>query len=45
MSETTTSSEPAKNDVLENDGPVVEFKDVSITFDVKPVLKNISFTV
>jgi phospholipid/cholesterol/gamma-HCH transport system ATP-binding protein len=27
------------------DGPVVEFKDVTITFDVKPVLKDISFTV
>jgi phospholipid/cholesterol/gamma-HCH transport system ATP-binding protein len=25
--------------------PVVEFKDVSITFDVKPVLQNISFSV
>jgi phospholipid/cholesterol/gamma-HCH transport system ATP-binding protein len=25
--------------------PVVEFKDVSITFDVKPVLKDISFSV
>src|SRR6202035_3358247 len=25
--------------------PVVVFKDVSITFDVKPVLQNISFTV
>jgi phospholipid/cholesterol/gamma-HCH transport system ATP-binding protein len=27
------------------DGPVVEFKDVTITFDVKPVLKDISFSV
>src|ERR1700744_2972083 len=25
--------------------PVVVFKDVSITFDIKPVLQNISFTV
>jgi phospholipid/cholesterol/gamma-HCH transport system ATP-binding protein len=29
----------------DNQGPVVEFKDVSITFDVKPVLKDISFSV
>ncbi|HEV2618799.1 MAG TPA: ATP-binding cassette domain-containing protein, partial [Acidobacteriaceae bacterium] len=43
MSEATTKA--AKDDVLENDGPVVEFKDVTITFDVKPVLKDISFTV
>jgi phospholipid/cholesterol/gamma-HCH transport system ATP-binding protein len=28
-----------------DDGPVVEFKNVSITFDVNPVLKDISFTV
>lgn len=26
-------------------GPVVEFKDVTISFDVKPVLENISFSV
>ena len=26
-------------------GPIVEFKNVTITFDVKPVLENISFTV
>lgn len=26
-------------------GPIVEFNDVAITFDVKPVLENISFTV
>ena len=26
-------------------GPVVSFEDVSIAFDGKPVLKNISFTV
>jgi phospholipid/cholesterol/gamma-HCH transport system ATP-binding protein len=26
-------------------GPIVEFKDVTITFDVKPVLENISFAV
>jgi phospholipid/cholesterol/gamma-HCH transport system ATP-binding protein len=45
MTEATTSADAAKDDVLKNDGPVVEFKDVTITFDVKPVLKDISFTV
>jgi phospholipid/cholesterol/gamma-HCH transport system ATP-binding protein len=32
-------------DVKGESGPIVEFKDVSITFDVKPVLENISFEV
>ncbi len=44
MSETNPSSDAAAID-LPDKGPVVEFKDVSITFDVKPVLQNISFTV
>jgi phospholipid/cholesterol/gamma-HCH transport system ATP-binding protein len=36
----------ASQTTLEQPGqPVVEFKDVSITFDVKPVLQGISFTV
>ena len=45
MTEATVNSDAAKDDVLQNDGPVVEFKDVTISFDVKPVLKNISFSV
>jgi phospholipid/cholesterol/gamma-HCH transport system ATP-binding protein len=45
MSEEATSGEAVKDDVPVNDGPVVEFKDVTITFDVKPVLKDISFAV
>jgi len=44
MSETNQSSDATAID-LPDKGPVVEFKDVSITFDVKPVLQNISFTV
>jgi phospholipid/cholesterol/gamma-HCH transport system ATP-binding protein len=44
MSE-TTSANTANDDVLKNDGPVVEFKDVTISFDVKPLLKDISFSV
>ena len=32
-------------DLKGESGPIVEFKDVTITFDVKPVLENISFTV
>jgi phospholipid/cholesterol/gamma-HCH transport system ATP-binding protein len=32
-------------DLKGESGPIVEFKDVSITFDVKPVLENISFEV
>ena len=38
----STSAAPA---ALPESTPVVEFKDVSITFDVKPVLQNISFAV
>jgi phospholipid/cholesterol/gamma-HCH transport system ATP-binding protein len=45
MSEATTNPDAAKDDVVANDGPVVEFKDVTITFDVKPVLKDITFSV
>jgi phospholipid/cholesterol/gamma-HCH transport system ATP-binding protein len=45
MSEATTNPDAAKADVTAYDGPVVEFKDVTITFDVKPVLKDISFSV
>jgi phospholipid/cholesterol/gamma-HCH transport system ATP-binding protein len=44
MSEANPSSAAATID-LPDQGPVVEFKDVSITFDVKPVLQNISFSV
>src|ERR1700754_1086759 len=29
----------------ESSGPVVVFDDVSITFDIKPVLQNVSFSV
>ena len=32
-------------DLKGESGPIVEFKNVTITFDVKPVLENISFTV
>ncbi|HEX3570319.1 MAG TPA: ATP-binding cassette domain-containing protein [Acidobacteriaceae bacterium] len=32
-------------DLKGESGPIVEFKDVTITFDVKPVLENISFSV
>jgi phospholipid/cholesterol/gamma-HCH transport system ATP-binding protein len=38
----STSAAPV---ALPESTPVVEFKDVSITFDVKPVLQNISFCV
>ena len=38
----STSAAPIE---LPDNTPVVEFKDVSITFDVKPVLHNISFCV
>ena len=37
VSQTQQTSDPAE--------PVVVFEDVSITFDIKPVLQNISFTV
>jgi phospholipid/cholesterol/gamma-HCH transport system ATP-binding protein len=45
MSEAITNPGAAKDDVTAYDGPVVEFKDVTITFDVKPLLKDISFSV
>jgi len=32
-------------DLTGESGPIIEFKDVTITFDVKPVLENISFAV
>ena len=37
--------EESRPDSPESSGPVVVFRDVSITFDVKPVFENISFTV
>jgi phospholipid/cholesterol/gamma-HCH transport system ATP-binding protein len=40
LSSTTTTKEAASND-----GPIVVFEDVSIAFDLKPVLQNISFKV
>jgi phospholipid/cholesterol/gamma-HCH transport system ATP-binding protein len=45
MTEAITNPEAAKDDVAAYEGPVVEFKDVTISFDVKPVLKDISFSV
>jgi len=45
MGDATASSGAATVDSPESARPVVEFKDVSITFDVKPVLQNISFSV
>jgi phospholipid/cholesterol/gamma-HCH transport system ATP-binding protein len=45
VSGATANAEAARNGVLENDGPVVEFKDVSISSDEKQVLKGISFKV
>ena len=44
MTEAILSTSEATVDLPDNT-PVVEFKDVSITFDVKPVLHNISFSV
>jgi phospholipid/cholesterol/gamma-HCH transport system ATP-binding protein len=44
MSEAKSGSDTGALDLPEG-APVVEFKDVSITFDVKPVLQNISFCV
>jgi phospholipid/cholesterol/gamma-HCH transport system ATP-binding protein len=40
-----TIADSAKDDVTAYDGPVVEFTDVTISFDVKPVLKDISFCI
>jgi len=45
MSDTTASSAVATMETPEDTGPVVVFENVSITFDVKPVLENISFSV
>jgi phospholipid/cholesterol/gamma-HCH transport system ATP-binding protein len=53
MSEANSSPGAAPSDANQDaaheppggDGPVVEFKDVTITFDVKPVLKDITFSV
>lgn len=45
MPEAIPSPDAATIDPSDDSTPVVEFKDVSITFDVKPVLKNISFCV
>jgi phospholipid/cholesterol/gamma-HCH transport system ATP-binding protein len=42
MDQTLTADAAA---TIDRNAPVVAFKDVSITFDVKPVLKDISFTV
>jgi phospholipid/cholesterol/gamma-HCH transport system ATP-binding protein len=44
MTEAIPRTSEATIDLPDNT-PVVEFKDVSITFDVKPVLQNISFSV
>jgi phospholipid/cholesterol/gamma-HCH transport system ATP-binding protein len=41
----TESTATATFDVQSVSGPIVEFKGVSITFDVNPVLDNMSFTV
>ncbi len=40
-----SSPRPATLDQPGDNTPVVEFKDVTISFDVKPVLENISFSV
>ncbi len=40
-----TLEKPAPPATPPDSGPVVEVRDVSITFDTKPVLENISFTV
>lgn len=40
-----TSDNPAPSDGAKRTDPVVVFEGVSITFDVKPVLEDISFTV
>jgi phospholipid/cholesterol/gamma-HCH transport system ATP-binding protein len=44
MPENATSTELQQSS-QDSTGPVVVFEDVSITFDVKPVLQDISFTV
>jgi len=45
MSEATSSTSAATMEQPDGNTPVVEFRNVSITFDVKPVLKDISFVV
>ena len=46
MPEDLASNEPSRSQQADSAAePVVIFNDVSITFDVKPVLENISFTV
>ena len=45
MSEASPSTGAAVVDPSDDKTPVVEFKDVTITFDVKPVLNHISFSV
>ena len=46
MSEDLASNEPSRSQQAASAAePIVTFNDVSITFDVKPVLENISFTV
>src|SRR5580704_815172 len=45
MSEAIPSAGAATMELPDDKTPVVEFRDVSIGFDEKPVLKNISFEV
>jgi phospholipid/cholesterol/gamma-HCH transport system ATP-binding protein len=45
MPEEISSAGAATVDPIDDKTPVVEFENVSITFDVKPVLQDISFTV
>src|ERR1700744_6423262 len=45
MSEDLTNSVSTTQAPPDSSGPVVDVEDVSIIFDVKPVLQNISFTV
>lgn len=45
MTNSATSNNPTENTHTSRTDPVVVFEGVSITFDVKPVLENISFTV
>ncbi len=45
MSADSRAITEAKTGIAEDKGPVVVFEDVSIAFDLKPVLQNISFKV
>jgi phospholipid/cholesterol/gamma-HCH transport system ATP-binding protein len=45
LTDENTLTSPADNDVASYKGPIVVFENVSIAFDEKPVLDNISFTV